>query len=298
MVSKYVIEKYGSEEAYKEYIHKKLSGKHFYTNGVEDRKFADDEEIPEGWYKGRTNYGKGTKDTKWITNGEIQRCLKNSDSLPDGFRYGKLPHNDVHKKNLSKALKGRVFTKEWCENISNSHKTVEYKHKIESTCLKKYGVKNPYNKPEVIAKVHSKEMIERQNNTKRKNGTFNSSKAEDKFYEYLLTKFDSNDIYRQYYDKERYSYACDFYIKSLDLFIECNFHWTHNDHWFDENDSNDINTLNLWKSKKSKYYDVAINTWTVLDVKKYNYSKNLNFIVLWNQNTAVQDFEKLISSFV
>lgn len=141
-------------------------------------------------------------------------------------------------------------------------------------------------------------MIERQNNTKRKNGTFNSSKAEDKFYEYLLTKFDGNDIYRQYYDKERYPHACDFYIKSLDLFIECNFHWTHNDHWFDENDSNDINTLNLWKSKKSKYYNIAINTWTVLDIKKYNYSKNLNFIVLWNQNAAIQDFEKLISSFV
>ena len=38
-----------------------MSAKHFYTNGYEDRKFTDDEEIPEGWYRGRTNYGKGTK---------------------------------------------------------------------------------------------------------------------------------------------------------------------------------------------------------------------------------------------
>ena len=26
---------------------------------------------------------------------------------------------------------------------------------------------------------------------------------------------------------DRYPFACDFYISSLDLFIECNYHWTH-----------------------------------------------------------------------
>ena len=34
------------------------------------------------------------------------------------------------------------------------------------------------------------------------------------------------DVITQYKD-DRYPFACDFYIPSLDLFIECNYHWTH-----------------------------------------------------------------------
>lgn len=263
--------------------------KHWYTNGSIDKKFYDTDTIPEGFIKGRTNYGSFTKGTKWITNGAVQKCIKASEPLPNGFRYGKLPDSITHKQNLSKALKGRVFTEEWCNNISKGHKTAEYKQKVEQTCLEKYGVKNPFNKPDVIAKVHSKEMIQRQNATKRKNNTFNSSKAEDKFYEYLLTIFKETDIERQYSD-ERYPFACDFYIKSLDLFIECNFHWTHNDHWFDPTNIDDLQLLDKWKAKRKRYYNIAINTWSISDVKKYAYSKKLNYIVLWNQSSMIDDF--------
>ncbi len=263
--------------------------KHWYTNGIIDKKFYDTDTIPEGFIRGRTNYGSFTKGTKWITNGMVQKCIKASEPLPDGFRYGKLPDSEEHKQNLSKALKGRVFTEDWCNNISKGHKTTKYKQKVEQTCLLKYGVKNPFNQPNVIEKVHSKEMIQRQNDTKRKNNTFCSSKAEDKFYEYLLTIFEETDIVRQYSD-ERYPFNCDFYIKSLDLFIECNFHWTHNNHYFDETNEQDIEKLNMWKSKNSKYYKIAINVWTSLDIRKKEYSKQLNYIVLWNQSSMIEDF--------
>lgn len=263
--------------------------KHWYTNGSIDKKFYDTDIIPDGFVKGRTNYGSFTKGTKWITDGKVQKCIKASEPLPNGFRYGKLPDSESHKRNLSKALKGRIFTEEWCNNISKGHKTAEYKQKIEQTCLARYGVKNPFNMPDVIEKVHSKEMIQRQNNTKRKNNTFCSSKAEDKFYEYLLTIFEEADIIRQYSD-DRYPFNCDFYIKPLDLFIECNFHWTHNNHYFDETNEQDIEKLNVWKSKNSKYYKIAINVWTILDVRKKEYSKQLNYIVLWNQSSMIDDF--------
>ena len=34
--------------------------KHFYTNGVENKKFYDTDVISEGWHRGRTNYSNGT----------------------------------------------------------------------------------------------------------------------------------------------------------------------------------------------------------------------------------------------
>ncbi len=119
-----------------------------------------------------------------------------------------------------------------------------------------------------------------------------SSKDEERFYAYLLTIFKFNDIERQYDDDIRYPFACDFYVKSVDLFIECNFHWTHNGHWYDSNNEHDNYIVNLWKSKHKKYYDTAISVWTIHDLKKYEYGKKLNYIVLWNSNTMIKDFKK------
>ena len=46
------------------------------------------------------------------------------------------------------------------------------------------------------------------------------------------------------------------------------------------------------KSKHTKYYDNAIDTWTVRDVKKREYlEKNrLNFIVFWSLNDIYTTF--------
>ena len=35
-----------------------------------------------------------------------------------------------------------------------------------------------------------------------------------------------NDVIRSY-STDKYPYNCDFYIPSKDVYIECNFHWTH-----------------------------------------------------------------------
>lgn len=129
---------------------------------------------------------------------------------------------------------------------------------------------------------HTSEVIQKQNNTKRKNKSFNKSKPEDDIYKYLVEEFSEQDVIRNYTDK-RYPFNCDFYIKSLDLFIECNFSWTHGGHWFDENNKADINKLNNWINGNTKYYNNAINTWTQRDVKKRKIAKlnNLNYLVFW-----------------
>lgn len=120
--------------------------------------------------------------------------------------------------------------------------------------------------------------------TKKKNNSFNKSKAEEEFFDYLLKENINKTILRQYRD-ERYPFYCDFYIKEDDLFIECNFHWTHGGHPFDKNNPLDIQKLNEWeeKAKTSKFYQTAIEVWTIRDVKKREVAikNNLNIKILY-----------------
>lgn len=76
-------------------------------------------------------------------------------------------------------------------------------------------------------------MVKRCAATKRKHGTFNTSEPEQLTYELLIKTFGENDVIRQYNNDSRYPFSVDFYIKSLDLFIECNYSWTHKGHWYD-----------------------------------------------------------------
>lgn len=114
----------------------------------------------------------------------------------------------------------------------------------------------------------------------------NYSEPEQQLYKILLKHFDEDDVIRQYYDKERYPFHCDFYIKTLDLFIELNAYWTHGGHWFDENDTADITRLQEMKEKHSKFYDEAILTWTVRDLEKKTIAENnhLNYLVFWDDD--------------
>ena len=156
-----------------------------------------------------------------------------------------------------------------------------------------YGVDNAFQVKEVIDKLKAiKDTMQlHRDNTRKLNGTFKTSKQEDKVYEILCEKFTKDDIVRQY-KSEKYPFFCDFYVKSLDLYIECNFTWTHGGHWFDKNSKEDLDKVAYMKSKHTKYYDNAIDTWTVRDVKKREYlEKNrLNFIVFWSLNDIYTTF--------
>lgn len=136
---------------------------------------------------------------------------------------------------------------------------------------------------------HKDEIQQKRDNTKRKNKTFKTSKKEEYAYQILCNVFSKDDIVRQYTDT-RYPFNCDFYIKSRDMFIECNFSWTHGGHWFDEDSADDIRRLEFMKSKHSKYYDNAIETWTIRDVKKREYAEknDLRYIVFWTLNELQQ----------
>lgn len=169
------------------------------------------------------------------------------------------------------------------------YNSIESLEKMQQTYFKKTGYTNPSKNPEVQYKKSLKQSIINTKifNTKKKNNTFNKSKLEDKCYILLISKFGIGDVIRQYSSKE-YPFNCDFYIRSLNLYIEINGTWTHGGHPFNQENINDIQRLNKWKlkAKSSTFYKNAIIVWTQRDVLKRQIAKinNLNFIEIWKFN--------------
>lgn len=139
--------------------------------------------------------------------------------------------------------------------------------------INKYGVSNPSQN----ALIQNKKYV-----TMKNNHSYNISKKEEIIYNYLVNKFGSNNIIRQYKSKE-YPFNCDFYIKSLDLYIEYNGHFTHGKEPFDKNNIEHLRILNKWKQKNTGYYQSAIETWTIKDVQKFKtfQKHNLNYKIFY-----------------
>lgn len=138
------------------------------------------------------------------------------------------------------------------------------------------------------------DILNKVNIKKKENNSFNTSSTETNVYTYLLTKFNSDDIFREYSDP-RYPYRRDFYVKSKDLFIELNLHWSHGGHLFDIDNEKDLQTLCIWKEKASisDFYANAIQTWTVRDINKYQCAlKNkLNYLVVYSLSELYEVFD-------
>ena len=161
----------------------------------------------------------------------------------------------------------------------------DIKNQIKQTCLEKYGVdnygKSLKHKTNISTIMLSDEMQKHRYSIMSKNNTFNTSKEEDEVYEFLSQYI---DVTRQFNGSSKYPFCCDFYIEDLDMFIECNFHWTHGGHPFDPSSIKDQVKLERWKAKQTKYYNNAIKTWTKRDVEKRNKAKeeNLNYKEFWS----------------
>ena len=164
----------------------------------------------------------------------------------------------------------------------NLHEVDELKEKMIQTSLIHWGTKNP---------MQSSEIKNRKYITQKHNNSFNKSKPEDQSYKLLKEKYP--DIIRQYKSK-LYPFACDFYIPSLDLYIECNYHWTHGGHPFDKNNIEDNKKLQMWESKNTKFYNNAINVWTIRDTEKLDILKTnkLNYLIFFHINDFYEWLKK------
>lgn len=227
------------------------------------------------------------------------KIVKEKQKITNINKYGNI--SPLCNKKIKEKTKKTLLSRYNVDNISKSNQWKEHvnktsldkygtlypnqsiivKEKIKQTLIDHYGVDCYYKSKECKLKANSKEAIDKGIESKRKNNTLNKSKIENESYNILKKKYP--DIKKQYKSK-LYPYHCDFYVPILDLYIECNYHWTHGGHPFDKNSYGDLTILNIWKNKKLHYYDNAIITWTIRDVNKRNIAKEnkLNYKEIWS----------------
>lgn len=167
----------------------------------------------------------------------------------------------------------------------------DYKASYEksvSTFLEKYGVENPMYSADVKSRhkaiVSSADVNLRRIKTKRENGSFNTSLSEYRLYNMLTDYFGEDDVLTNHKTPE-YPYMCDYYIKSRNMYIELNAHWSHGGHWYNPN--KDSIRIADWNSR-SKYYHNAAVTFSERDVAKRNCARDhsLNYIVFWKNDLS------------
>ena len=232
--------------------------------------------------------------------------------------------SEEQKKHLSEVNIGKKWTKEALEKRSVSRRgkklSAEVKNKIsnslrghivtEKTRLKisqrnkgKSHSQTEEQKRKTSIRNSSPEFQKYQRDLKIKNGTINTSKPEQRSEQKLVEIFGNTDVIFNY-SESRYPFECDAYIKSLDLFIEFNYHWTHGKHPFNETCLEDLNEVKRLKSKNQtrinskgqkvkSFYAVVLEVWTMRDVKKLQCAKNnqLNYLMFYTEQEFLVWFE-------
>ena len=204
--------------------------------------------------------------------------------------------------------------------VENVYQSKYIQDKIKKTNLERYGVDSPLKKKEFVDKMqntnikrygaktyaetqeykdfyaeHKDEFQEKINSTKRKNRSFNISTKEDYLYDIIKNNFP--DVKRQY-SSNLYKYVCDFYIPSLNLYIEYQGTWTHGPHPYDIQSNKDKERRKYLEEKaiNSKFYKNALIVWTVKDPEKRKLAEtnNLNYLEIY-PNVNLDDIADIIN---
>lgn len=186
-------------------------------------------------------------------------------------------------------------------NVDWFTKSEEIKNKAKETMLRRYGVEYsmqiPKNKEYMSYLMSSYEMQERRYDAMKRNHTFNSSSTEEELFLYIKSKFPT--VVRQYKDKNRYPYFCDFYIPELDYFIELQGYYTHGNHPFDPNSNEDLQLIEYYKKKYGEDCQ-PITIWSIKDVEKRDCAKrnHLNFKEVWSLEDGKNFVNDLYSVYI
>ena len=230
-----------------------------------------------------SEYGKQKCKETWLENLGVENPFQ-SEEVKGKIKQTNLERYNSEYSFQSKEIKDKIKnTKE--ERYGNSN----YNNikKARKTNLEKYGVDCILKREDVVKLKNSEENKKKQYNTKKKNNTFNTSKVEKELEIKLRELFP--DLKTQYKSK-KYPFHCDYYVPELDLYIEYNGTWTHGFHFFDKDNQEDLDKLEKWKNKNSKYYNSAIKTWTQRDILKLETAikNHLNYVVWFNQEQAYE----------
>lgn len=203
-------------------------------------------------------------------------------------RYGDENYNNkekfketcLKKYGVNAPSQNKEIRRKQIETSIKRYGGVFHKEEVSKTIKRKYGVDWFVYSDKLKQKSNSDEAHYKSYITKKKNGSFGpQSKIESICYLYLSLYYP--DTIRQYRDNNRYPYNCDFYIPCLDLFIEYQGFYTHNDHPYNKNSIRDQVILERIKRKYKDWKKLPqiITTWTIKDVEKRNIAKrnNLNY---------------------
>jgi len=243
--------------------------------------------------RGYKNYC--SKKCLYTKEGQKIRMEKVKHTVSERYNGG-VPCDNMYQTEYAKRKLKATMVERY--GVDNPLKSKEIRDKLVKTCLEKYGTVNGGGSKEAIEKIkqtcrdkygvdwaaQSPIIQKRIYGSMMDHGKV--SKLEMKFYDFLLTIYDKDDIDQQHKD-DNYPFFCDFYIKSKKQYIELNGFWTHGEHPFDKTNKDDLDRLERLKQKaassESNIYNVAIYVWTDLDVKKIDVAKsnNLNFIAIY-----------------
>ena len=220
------------------------------------------------------------KQTKLLKYGDENFNNRNKFNESCLQKYG--VKNPFQSEEIKNKIKENILN---IYDTDNYAKTEEFKRKVQKTCLKKYDNEYYLQSQEYnnrMSLIDRKEITLKALKTKKKTRTINSSKIEEEIYKLLCEKY--NEVNRQYISEE-YPFPCDFYIPSIDTYIEYQGFWTHGKEPYIGSEEQK-NVLNLWKNKNSTQYKRAIKTWTIEDIKKREIAiqNNLNWLEFFNMN--------------
>lgn len=157
-------------------------------------------------------------------------------------------------------------------NTDNVAKVKDFQNKAKQTSINKYGVE--YYTQTQDYKEHIKEITpqiqEKIYNTKKENGTFNTSSIEEQFEQWLI---DNNVNYKAQYRSDVYPFDCDFYFPDKDFYLEIQGYWSHGGHPYNPDDPDDIKIANEWNKRGTKQYLNNYDVWTRRDPLKRETAK-------------------------
>lgn len=191
---------------------------------------------------------------------------------------------------ISAGNKGKYVSEETKLKMSASQKGKEVPLERRAKIAESLKGNIPWNKGTKGATHWKPGQWDKYWKTLRQNGNLGKrkTKIEERVEQDLISKYGREHVFYQYKDDSRYPFMCDFYIDSVDMFIEVNSWWHHGEHPFDPNCEEDIKTLNAWRDKalnepNKKQYEEAIRIWTEIDPLKIKTAKenNLNYKLIY-----------------
>lgn len=213
----------------------------------------------------------------WCNNGTAERLIRNKNYLPAGFVLGRLNRKEAKLDKLSAKYSYEFIYDLYIvqnERFVDIIKKLGISSRDFHGLLNRYKIKKPYNlraKNNTYVRPHEMSV--------KQKGRLCRSISEQRLYDCLSQEF--CDLQYDVRVDDRYPFFCDFYIPSLDLFIELQAHQSHG--------KLPITYLNEAQYPDDRYRDVFARR----DVEKYDTAvkNNINLIRIYPRSSLSKNIE-------